>query len=131
MHLSIRKVKPTPRLYQRLLKLELYEPGWSARRLFEVGADFDKYIYNSTHLLKTILKFYVARVDGKTIGWSILFERGGLRNKFIWTYVKPEFRRKGIGKRLVKRCKVGLDINQIKVDRSYCYQDSFWDVVLV
>lgn len=130
MQLSIRKVKPSARLYQRLLRLELYEPGWSAQRLFEVGADLDRCCYRRSHKLTSVLKIYVARVDSKTVGWSILFDRNGWVNKSIWAYVKPEFRRRGIGRKLVKRCRKGIESENIKVDRTHCYQDNFWDVAL-
>ena len=130
MHLSIRKVKPSARLYKRLLRLELYEPGWTARSFFEVGANMDDFCDNDYFKLRGVTKIYLARVGGKTVGWSILFDRRGAVNKSIWAYVKPEFRRRGIGKRLVKRCRKGLDPNKIKVDRTHCYQEDFWDVAL-
>jgi len=51
-------------------------------------------------------KIWVAWLAGKPIAWSMLTDRMDNNNLQVGVYVHPDFRRNGIGKRLLGKAKV-------------------------
>lgn len=93
----IKREELTPEIFRELLELGLHRSGASqAHTYFSLWKDQPLPLAYGTRPLKLV----TYRKNKQIVGWSIivLYSWG---NPAIWTFVKDEERRKGIGSKLV------------------------------